>query len=279
MARFELDGEVQGFSTGDLAKLHTAADILRLSVSEMADWVQQAATISAVVEAPLSEGEHAFLAASSGLVDDADTAHLETPAQQQARLLRSSLTTKEAADRLGVGPDAIRHRLGKKRLWSFVIEGQHRIPTWQFVSTNDPSYRGPRGTRTSDALSAIDDLLPRASFERSEPNEPFALTWGDIVDKGPYFVRISVRDADGNVLREMEDSPLIADAWDTLDGLEQVVPAIPDGTTPVALEGFMTTPQDELLVGGRPWAPRRWLAEGQDPAPVTRLIADLGTVW
>ncbi len=282
MAWFDVDGGAADFSDDDLSKLRAAARVLSFSPMQMADWVEDAAAAAASTAsyAPVSAGERAFFDAGSGLRADADTAHVETAAQQQARLLRASLTTKDAGDRLGIGPDAIRHRLGKKQLWSFIIAGQHRIPIWQFVSTREPGYSrgileyGPGGDRgAANHFPFIADLGLRHMGHLGD--EWFRL--GD--DHGPFFIRLMIHDADGNVVRESDDAPLIADTWSTLPGLEQVVPAVPDGTTPVALEGFMTTPQDELLVGGHPWSPRRWLAEGQDPDAVAHLVADLGTVW
>lgn len=49
-----------------------------------------------------------------------------------------------------------------------------------------------------------------------------------------------------------------------LPGLNVVVPAIPADLHPLAVEGFMTTPQDEFE--GEP--PVEWLARGGDPAVV-----------
>ena len=56
-----------------------------------------------------------------------------------------------------------------------------------------------------------------------------------------------------------------------LPGLDAVVPAIPQALHPTAVEGFMTTPQDELA--GR--TPIQHLASGGDPAAVSVLVDDL----
>jgi hypothetical protein len=284
MASYRYSVGIGEFSDGDLSKLLEAAARLNLSPAQMADWVEHAAVATNAPDAPLSSAEHDFFVASSGLSDGAATSHVETAAQQQARLLRTSLTTKDVGERLGVGPDAIRHRLAKQQLWSFFIAGQHRLPTWQFESVSPASIWGT-AHRKAPRMQGQDihqDLL----FEPSPGWEvvsikPAMQAWFHEVEgvHGPMYARLVVHDGEGNVLRELDDAPLIADDWTTLPGLEKVVPAIPVGTTPVALEGFMTAAQDELLVGGHPWSPRRWLSEGLDPELVAKLVADLGNVW
>jgi hypothetical protein len=57
-----------------------------------------------------------------------------------------------------------------------------------------------------------------------------------------------------------------------LPGLDVIVPAIPRGTTPAALEAFMHTPQPDF----DDRTPIEHLAAGGDPAVVAGFIADLG---
>ncbi|MTD15065.1 hypothetical protein GIS00_14070 [Nakamurella sp. YIM 132087] len=56
-----------------------------------------------------------------------------------------------------------------------------------------------------------------------------------------------------------------------LPGLDGVVPAIPDDLHPTAIEGFMTTEQDEL--SGR--SPISYLVSGGDPRVVAELLDGL----
>lgn len=61
---------------------------------------------------------------------------------------------------------------------------------------------------------------------------------------------------------------------DLLPGLEGVVDAIPAGLAPIAVAGFMTTPQPELGDA----APVAHLAAGGDPQLVAESLASLG-LW
>lgn len=56
-----------------------------------------------------------------------------------------------------------------------------------------------------------------------------------------------------------------------LPGLAEVVPAIAEHLHPSAVEGFMTTPQDEL--GSR--TPIEYLLTGGDPTPLAEMVAEL----
>jgi hypothetical protein len=60
-----------------------------------------------------------------------------------------------------------------------------------------------------------------------------------------------------------------------LPGLAAVLAALPEGLHPREVEGFMTTPQSELVLDDAPAAPREWLLHGGDPQVVASLAADL----
>lgn len=60
-----------------------------------------------------------------------------------------------------------------------------------------------------------------------------------------------------------------------LPGLAAVLAALPEGMHPREVEGFMTTPQDELRLRGRPVSPRDWLLTGGDAALVAAHATDL----
>lgn len=55
-------------------------------------------------------------------------------------------------------------------------------------------------------------------------------------------------------------------------GLDQVLPALPPGVHPLAVAGFLLTPQLELSLDGRPRTVREWLRGGGPVEPVLRLI-------
>ncbi len=64
---------------------------------------------------------------------------------------------------------------------------------------------------------------------------------------------------------------------DVLPGLETVLAAMPDDQPALVLANFMTTPQEDLLIGHRPTSPRQWLLAGGDAARAAQLAAAIGT--
>ncbi|WP_132124088.1 DNA-binding protein [Actinocrispum wychmicini] len=62
-----------------------------------------------------------------------------------------------------------------------------------------------------------------------------------------------------------------------LPGLEIVLAALPNDQPPLVVAAFMTTPQEDLQIGGAPGTPRQWLLAGGDPDRVAALAAVLGT--
>ena len=62
-----------------------------------------------------------------------------------------------------------------------------------------------------------------------------------------------------------------------LPGLEIVLAALPNDQPPLVVAAFMTTPQEDLQLGGSPGTPRQWLLAGGDPDRVAALAAVLGT--
>lgn len=62
-----------------------------------------------------------------------------------------------------------------------------------------------------------------------------------------------------------------------LPGLETVLTAIPSDIPALVAAAFMTTPQEDLLVDGKPATPREWLLAGGDPRRVADLASVLGT--
>jgi hypothetical protein len=62
-----------------------------------------------------------------------------------------------------------------------------------------------------------------------------------------------------------------------LPGLEQVLAALPTDQPALVTAAFMTTPQEDLVVGSRAITPIEWLQAGGDPWRVARLAVVLGT--
>ncbi|WP_106180103.1 DNA-binding protein [Prauserella shujinwangii] len=66
-------------------------------------------------------------------------------------------------------------------------------------------------------------------------------------------------------------------ASSVLPGLDVVLRAVPDDQPPLVVASFMSTPQTDLVINGKPATPRQWLLAGGDPEPVAQLVATLGT--
>ncbi|HET6502629.1 MAG TPA: DNA-binding protein [Amycolatopsis sp.] len=62
-----------------------------------------------------------------------------------------------------------------------------------------------------------------------------------------------------------------------LPGLEIVLSVLPADQPPLVVASFMTTRQDDLVLGDAPVTPREWLLAGGTPTPVAALAAVLGT--
>lgn len=62
-----------------------------------------------------------------------------------------------------------------------------------------------------------------------------------------------------------------------LPGLDVVLRSVPRDQPALVVAQFMSTPQSDLVINGRPATPRQWLLAGGDPEPVARLAATLGS--
>lgn len=118
-------------------------------------------------------------------------------ATDMVALLATSLTTAEAARRLGVDPSRVRQLLSERRLLATKDGGEWRLLALQF---------------------ADDRLIPN---------------------------------------------------------IGAVIESLPAGMPVLAATNWLTTPESDLEVGGRPVTPLDWLRSGGDPARVVELTADL----
>ena len=59
-------------------------------------------------------------------------------------------------------------------------------------------------------------------------------------------------------------------------GLEQVVARLPRDDSPVGIHAWLTHPDADLEVNGKPVSPLDWLRTGHDPAPVAGMAGLLG---
>ena len=118
----------------------------------------------------------------------------------------------------------------------------------------------------------------RIQFEvlrRSHTARDIAAKWG--VDSS----RIRHRVRDGALYGVRIGRSLRLPEWQfdadlrPLPGLAAVLAALPADMHPREVEGFMTTPQDELRLRGRALSPRDWLLTGGTPNRVAAHATDL----
>lgn len=109
-----------------------------------------------------------------------------------------------------------------------------------------------------------------------------ALSTNEVADRlGVDASRVRHRAAEGSLyalrLQRQNRYPRWQFAADgpTLPGLREVLAALPDDLHPLAVEGFMRTPQPEYEVHGRELNAIEWLAAGGDPEAVVALAAAL----
>ncbi|WP_199434555.1 DNA-binding protein [Qaidamihabitans albus] len=62
-----------------------------------------------------------------------------------------------------------------------------------------------------------------------------------------------------------------------LPGLDVVLRAVPDDQPALVVAAFMSTPQTDLVINGKPATPRQWLLAGGDPELVAQVATTLGT--
>jgi hypothetical protein len=57
-----------------------------------------------------------------------------------------------------------------------------------------------------------------------------------------------------------------------LPGLADLVSGLPEGLHPSSVQGFMTTPQEDLVVNGERMTPVEWLLQGGDPQRLVSIL-------
>jgi hypothetical protein len=118
----------------------------------------------------------------------------------------------------------------------------------------------------------------RIEFEllrRSYTTHDVAAKWG--VDDSRVRHRVRNRALYGMRVGRSLRLPMwqFDDEMRPLPGLATVLAALPGSMHPREVEGFMTTPQEDLRVRGHKRSPRDWLLTGGNPTPVAAHAADL----
>lgn len=150
-------------------RLSRVARRLHLDVDELSVFLDDLAA-DARSALPLSSDELDLLA-SSGVSRErldaaasavADGAWERLLTRSQFALATQTLTTSQAASALGVQDASVRRALMERRLWSFRLGRQHRIPTWQFQvdPTDGTSDGAPVRTHLLEGLATVVAAIP-----------------------------------------------------------------------------------------------------------------------
>ncbi len=143
------------------------------------------------------------------------------------------------------------------------------------------------------ALAAVGvDLSPRAEDERDPRAKAVAsqavlhdsaMTVAEAAERvGVDTSRIRHRVSAGRLTGWKDRGGWRLPAWQFTDsgvlpGLGMVLAKVPADQPQMVVAAFMTTPQEDLLLGDRPTSPRDWLLAGGDPRRVATLASTLGT--
>jgi len=146
-------------------------------------------------------------------------------------------------------------------------------------------------TEEEATLREIGLLRPPPAEGADNPSTIAALRYGQLLAGS-----LSVREAaerlhvsEGRIRQRLGDRTLYGithkRAWrlpgfqftadDTLPGIERVLPRLDPALHALAVEGFFTRRQPDLVMEGASVSPTDWLAAGRDPGAVADLAADL----
>lgn len=146
------------------------------------------------------------------------------------------------------------------------------------------------GSMTAEELAEDDAEVARgdlAEAERQTELEPIIQSIGT-VEAGELLgideTRVRHRKGKGLLYAFKSDQSLRFPLWQFVDapnpkqrvlpGLSAVVKSIPETMHPASVLGFMTTPQDDLLVDDEAVTPIEWLTGGGDPKEVVDLLSE-----
>ncbi len=154
--------------------------------------------------AALSQEQADFLARHGGIESPTQTRDQKSKRLTLASLSNTtalaatSVSVKDAAQRMGLDPSRVHHRVGDRALYAYKLGARLRLPLWQFRDDGTP-----------------------------------------------------------------------------LPNLRAVLVALPSELHPLAVNGFMTTPNTDLEIGDEAVSPTQWLTAGGDADAVTALARDI----
>ncbi|QHC58830.1 hypothetical protein [Rathayibacter sp. VKM Ac-2760] len=199
---------------------------------------------------------------------------------------------RELAGRLDVLWSAVQGRGGDERTLVVLLEEQasllteHR-PRGSGLTEDQAGFLVDSGTMTAEQLAIAEAAVARgelADLERRTRLEAVA----DSLDTAEVAAllrvdetRVRHRKAKDGLYAFKAGTKLRFPAWQFTDDREQpmlpgmpaLVKAIPGDMHPASMRGFMTTPQEDLLISESAVTPVRWLTEGGDPHEVLVALA------
>jgi hypothetical protein len=136
-------------SVSQITRLHKIAIKLDLATDQALDWMEWLADqLQPSTQVELDEARRKILR-EMGITKNRPAWHERASLQsltQYALMIKESSTVKEVAARLGLNDDQVRQKIAKFELYSISVEGEARVPNFQFYS---------RG-----AIPGLDQILP-----------------------------------------------------------------------------------------------------------------------
>lgn len=136
-----------------IERLEELAERRGLSSGALISWLQTALDTPLASrgdpERELTAAEEAVLTEEGLGAGELDATAIQRSAESFLRMLAEALTAKEAAELLEISDSRVRQLLGERRLYGVKVDGDWRLPRWQFVG-NQP-------------VPGLDRVLPRFS--------------------------------------------------------------------------------------------------------------------
>jgi len=162
----------------------------------------------------------------------------------------------------------------------------HRQAHGGSLSDDQVQYLMRTGAFTEASLEAAESRVADGDLEHAQRRAHFdaivdSLSTAEVADKlGIDDSRVRHRNAKGNLYSFLAGNRrrypkwqfTNSDAVPVVPGLATVTAAIPEDMHPTTVSGFMTTPQEDLLLGHEPVSPIEWLVRGGEATSVATIL-------
>ncbi|MDY0913006.1 hypothetical protein [Rathayibacter festucae] len=219
--------------------------------------------------------------------------HLRSVLSRLTPEVLTIVTHAELTDGLDALWRAVRRRGGDERTLVALLTEQASLLARQQspgggLIQAEADFLVESGTMTAEELTAAEAEVARgelADLERRTRLQAIVDSFGTAEVAARLRIdetRVRHRKAKDGLYAFKVGSKLRFPAWQFTDdrerpmlpGVPALVKAIPADMHPASVHGFMTTPQEELLIGETSVTPVRWLTGGGDPREVLVALAE-----